>query len=83
MPWERDTMLVSGVECRNADKEYNKIKQSEKVIDFLKEQEFLYNISKIANHTLNDLSEFGTFWEVLDIESQDFEYWWTHVWTKE
>ena len=77
-------MLVPDVDCRNADKEYDKIKNSEKVTKFLDEQkEFLEEISKAAGENISKLGDADSLYQALTIESRDFDYWWSHLWTKE
>ena len=84
MPLNRDTLLVTDVECRKAEKEYNEIKNSEKVTKFLDEhKEFLEEISKSAGKTINKLGDVDSLYQALIIESRDFDYWWSHLWTIE
>ena len=77
-------MLVPDVDCRNADKEYDKIKNSEKFTKFLDEhKEFLKEISKAASENISKLRDADLLYQALIIESQEFDYWWSHIWTKE
>ena len=47
------------------------------------QKEFLSEISKAADKNLDILLDVGELYQTLIIESRDFDYWWTNVWTKE
>ena len=84
MPKQRDTLLVAEVPCHIAESESEKIITSDKVIKFLEDRkELLMKLSKAVNRTIDNIYEIVLLWQSLEIESYQFNYWWTHVWTKE
>ena len=84
MPLNQDTLLVTFVDVQKAFEEFKKVLNSEKMTKFSEEQkEFLSEISKAADKNLDILLDVGELYQTLIIESRDFDYWWTNVWTKE
>jgi hypothetical protein len=82
-PKFEDLVLNQEKYCPIVDIEKEKIYNSERVKKFLEEHKDLYkNLSKVVGHEI-DISTGRALHGTLEIEAMDFDYYWSHAWTKE